>query len=181
MGDLADVGQTPTFAELREALDAFVNRAEQETVTPVSKKPLKSQPTASPKVTALAVTPKNIRDLLETLSKCLKPVTDHVIGKFDDGTLIVSSHPALELLDQHIGKLRDVGKASAALTTSQRQGDQVLLDTVLIVQEAKGHNSRARAEGEVAAALGKGGFKRRGKALNRGTLKKLRDHPKKKI
>lgn len=181
MGDLDDVGQSPTFAELQEALDAFVSGADKKTATPVLKKPLKSQPTASPKITALAVTPKNVLDLLETLSKCLKPVTDHVIGKFDDGTLIVSSHPALELLDQHIGKLREVGKASAALTTSQRQEDQVLLDTVLIVQKAEGHNSRASAEGAVAAALGKGGFKRRGKVLNRGTLKKLRDHPKKKI
>ena len=179
MGDLADVGQTPTFAELREALDAFVNRAEQETVTPVSKKPLVPQPTASAKVTVLAVTPSNVMDLLETLSECLKPATDDVVDKFDDGTLIVSSHPALELLDQHIGRLRDVGKASAALSVRQRQQDQVLLDTVLIVQAAKGYKSWATAARAVTRALRTGNFYRRRKLLSWGTLKKLRDHPKK--
>jgi hypothetical protein len=55
------------------------------------------------------LTRKNALVLLRAISEGLKPSTDKSAGRFDD-TLILVSHPAVELLDELIDALSDLDR-----------------------------------------------------------------------
>lgn len=161
MTDASDGGSTPPCDGLREALDAFVGRAETD------------GPSAR-----LKLTDQNLLDLLRTISEFLKPLTDKVICEIDD-TLVVTDHPAIALLDEHIDAIEDRDKPAAALSRKQRKLDQALLEAALVVQRARGLKTIAAADDQVERALRRKGYLRRGKAIRHGTIKRLRDRPQK--
>jgi hypothetical protein len=129
---------------------------------------------------------ENVLALLKTISEGVRPATDRPIGPVATGEMLVSTHPAIELLDELIDALSDLDRGktdpslracsdgpNASLTTRERKWDDALLEAVSNVQHARGLKTRTAAENVLASILDKAGKMRRGKVYSPRMLKRL--------
>jgi hypothetical protein len=137
---------------------------------------------------ARALSRENVLALLRTISESLDLTTQKLLGATTEGEVVMTSHPAVALLDGFVDALSDLDRGktdpslracsdgpNASLTTSERKWDDALLEAVLIVQRARGLKTRAEAENLLAGSLNRAEKKQRGKVYTPRMLKRLRD------
>ena len=137
---------------------------------------------------ARTLTRRNATNLLTILSECLDPLLHKPLGALDTGEKVVGEHRAVDLLNQLIdalgdldnGKTHEVFRSAShgpnrSLSAARRRQDAVWLDTVEIVQRARGLPRRKKAEQWFARALTKAGKTRDGEPITQALLKSLRD------
>jgi hypothetical protein len=123
--------------------------------------------------------------LLRAVSKSLKPAT-----RISEG-LVLKTHPAIELLDEFIDALADLGRGKAhgdllatalnqahrALSLKRLREDEALLKLVEFVKDMEGLSTK-EAEERVAKTMRRSGRTRMGKTIDSKTLRSLRRHRK---
>jgi hypothetical protein len=140
----------------------------------------------------MPLTVENLVAAMGVVSEAMRLVTRDVIGRIGTGELLVSNHPVIEMLDQGIDALADLGRgkthnvlkaashrASAALTTEERKRDETLLEAIVIAQSKYGFRTFVQAARFVAKGLRALGRTRDGLPITTVMLTQIKDYSRK--